>query len=156
MNAITASHIYTGIRTILKDTIHPARLSNIDRAVTEQEATEIGGEQDSQYSSGAEQKRSVSFSRVCEVITQGKEKGEVRHQLFFFFQSRPKDNPPNSDNADVGQAEEKNEQGQEEAGETEGHGGSQISGSQHSIDGREHLNGKDVGLRSKTPAQWPR
>ena len=78
MNAITASRIHTGIWTILKDTIHPARLSNMDRrTVTEQEATEISSEQNSQYSSGAEQKRSVSFLRVCEVITQGKEKDEV-------------------------------------------------------------------------------
>ena len=36
VNAITSSCIHTGIRTILKDTIHPARLSNIGCAVTEQ------------------------------------------------------------------------------------------------------------------------
>ena len=77
VNAITASRIHTGIRTILKDTIHPARLSNIGPLVTEEEATEISGEQDSQYSSGAEQKRSVSFSRVCEVVIQGEEKDKV-------------------------------------------------------------------------------
>ena len=71
------------------------------------------------------------------MITQGKEKDEVRHHLFHFFQNRPKDDPPNRDNADVGQAEEKNEQGQEEAGEREGHGGSQISGGRRGIDGGE-------------------
>ena len=92
--------------------------------VTEQEVTEISKEQDSQSNSGAEQKRLVSFSRVCEVITPGEERDEVRHHLFHFFQNRPKDTPSNRNNADVDQAEEKNEQRQEEAGETEGHGGS--------------------------------
>ena len=77
VNTITASHVHTGIPAILKDTIHPARLSNIGHTVTEQEATEIGSDQDSQYSSRAEQKRSVSFSRVCEVVTQGEEKDKV-------------------------------------------------------------------------------
>ena len=77
VNAVTASCVHTAIPAIHKDTIHPARLSNIGRAVTEQEATEISSEQESQYSSGAEQKRSVSFSIVCEVVTQGEEKDEV-------------------------------------------------------------------------------
>ena len=154
LNAITASCIHTGIRTILKDTIHPARLSNIGCAVTEQEATEISGE-DSQYSFRAEQKRSVSFSRVCQVVTQGEEKDEVQHHLFFFFQNRPKDDPSKRNYSDVGQANEKDEQGQGEVGETEGHGGSQISGSLHGTDWGRHLNGKDDGLRSKTLAQWP-
>ena len=85
MNAITASCVHTGIPAILKDTIHPARLSNIGRAVTEQEATKISKEQNSQSNSGAEQKRSVSFSRVCEVITPGDERDEVRHHLFHFY-----------------------------------------------------------------------
>ena len=61
VNAITSSSIHTGIRSILKDTIHPARLSNIGHAVTEQEATEISEEHGSQSDSRAEQKRSVSF-----------------------------------------------------------------------------------------------
>ena len=134
VNAVTASHVHKGVPAIRKDTIHPARLSNIGCAVTEQEATEISGEQDSQYSFRAEQKRLVSFSRVCQVVTQGEEKDEVQHHLFHFFQNRPKDDPSNRNNADVGQAEEKDEQGQEEVGETEGHGGSRISGSRYGTD----------------------
>ena len=54
VNAITASRIHTGIRTILKDTIHPARLSNIGRAVTEREATETSEKHDSQSGFGVE------------------------------------------------------------------------------------------------------
>ena len=76
---------------------------NALRVHTEQEATEISEEHDSQSASGAEQKRLVSFSRVCEVITPGNERDEVRHHLFHFYQNRPKDAPSNSNNADVDQ-----------------------------------------------------
>ena len=41
VNAITTSHVHTEVPAILKDTIHPARLSNIGSAVTEQEAIKI-------------------------------------------------------------------------------------------------------------------
>ena len=134
MNAITTSRVHTGIPAILKDTIHPARLFNIGHAVREQEAIEISKEQDSQSNSGAEQKRSVSFSRVCEVIIPGDERDEVRHHLFHFFQNRPKDAPSNCNNADVDQVKEKNEQRQEEVGETEGHDWRRAGGSRGGTD----------------------
>ena len=83
VNAVTASRLHTRIPAIRKDNInHPARLSDIGRAVTEQEAMEIEKEHTTQSASGAEQKRSVSFSKVCEVVTFGDESDEVRYHLF--------------------------------------------------------------------------
>ena len=52
-NAVTNSRIHTGILAIWRDTIHTG-LSDIGRAVTEQEATEIS---DCQSGSGTEQKK---------------------------------------------------------------------------------------------------
>ena len=122
-NAVTALCSYTRIPAICKNnTIHPSRLSNIGHAVTEQEAMEIEKEHTTQSTSGAEQKRSMSFSKVCEVITPGDERDKVRYHLFHFYQNRPKDAPPTDNNADVGQDKEKNEQRQKEADETEGRG----------------------------------
>ena len=128
VNTITASCVHTGIPAIRKDTIYPARLSNIGCAVTEQEATEIGEEHSSQSGSGAEQKRSISFLRVCKVITPGDERDEVRHHLFHYYQNRPKDDSPANNNADVDEDKTKNEQGQKEADKTEGHGRRRVSG----------------------------
>ena len=55
-------------------------------AVTEQEAREIEKEHTTQSTSRAEQKRSVSLSKVCEVITCGYERDEVRYHLFHYLQ----------------------------------------------------------------------
>ena len=85
VNDVTASRVHTGIPAIPKDTIHPARLSNIGRTVTEQEAIEIEKEHTTQSASGADQKRSIRFLKVCEVITLGDERDEVRHHLFHYF-----------------------------------------------------------------------
>ena len=87
-------------------------LSNIGCAVTEQETIEINEKQDSQSGSGAEQKRSISFSKVCEVITPGVERDEIRHHLFHFYQNRPKDVPPSSNGTDVEQDKKEDEQRQ--------------------------------------------
>ena len=126
---LTASRLHTGIPSIHKDnTIHSARLSDIGRAVTEQEAMEIEKEHTTQSASGAEQKRSISFSKVCEVITPGDERDEVRHHLFHYYQNRPKDDPPADNNADVDEDKMKNEQGQKEADKTEGRCRRQVSG----------------------------
>ena len=93
VNAVTASRLHTGIPSIRKDnTIHSTRLSDIGRAVTEQEAMEIEKEHTTQSTSGAEQKRLVSFSKVCEVITMGDDRDKVRHYLFHYYQNRLKDN----------------------------------------------------------------
>ena len=148
MNAVTPSRIHTGIPTIRKNSInHPARLSNIGRTITDQEATEIEEEHATQSTSGAEQKRSISFSKVCEVITPGDERDEVRHHLFHYYQNRPKDVPPVDNNADVGHDKAKDEQGQKEADKTEGRGWRRVSECRCSPDWGQHLNGKDGGLR---------
>ena len=111
VNAVTASRLHTGIPAIRKDNIiHPARLSDIGRAVTEQEAMEIEKEHTTQSASGAEQKRSISFSKVCEVIIPGVERDELRHHLFHFYQNRPKDVPPSSNGTDVDQDKKEDEQ----------------------------------------------
>ena len=52
--------------------------------VTEQEARKIEKKHTTQPASGAEQKRSVSFSKVCEVITFGDKNDEVKYHLFHF------------------------------------------------------------------------
>ena len=144
VNAVTASRLHTGIPSIRKDnTIHSARLSDIGRAVTEQEAMEIEKEHTTQSASGAEQKRSVSFSKVCEVVTPGNERDEVRHHLFHYYQNRPKDDSPTDNNADVDEDKTKNEQGQKEVDKTEGRGRHRAGGCQHSPDWGQHLNGKD-------------
>ena len=91
-------------------------------AVTEQEAREIEKEHTTQSTSAAKQKRSISFSKVCEVITLGDERDEVRHHLFHYFQNRPKDLPPTDHHADVDKDKTQNEQGQKEDDKTEGRG----------------------------------
>ena len=57
----------------------------IGSAVTEREARVIEKKHTTQPDSGAEQKRSVSFSKVCEVITFGDESDKVRYHLFHFY-----------------------------------------------------------------------
>ena len=56
----------------------------ISSTVTEQEARKIEKKHTTQPPSRAEQKRSVNFSKVCEVITFGDESDEVRYHLFHF------------------------------------------------------------------------
>ena len=157
VNAVTASRLHTGIPSMRKDnTIHSARLSDIGHAVTEQEAMEIEKEHTNQSTSGAEQKRSVSFSKVCEVIIPGNERDKVRHHLFHYYQNRPKDNSPTDNYAVVDEDKVKNEQGQKEVDKTEGCGWRQAGGSRCSPDGGQHPNGKDGGFRAQSPAQWTR
>ena len=110
VNAVTASCLHTGIPRIHKDnTIHYARLSDIGHALTEQEAMEIEKGLTNQSSSGTEQKRLVSFSKVCEVIIQGSERNEVRHHLFHYYQNRPRAHSPTDNHAYMGKDKVKNE-----------------------------------------------
>ena len=123
VNAVTASRLHTGIPSIRKDnTIHSARLSDIGRAITEQEAMEIEKGLTNQSSSGTEQKRSVSFLKVCEVIIPGSERDEVRHHLFHYYQNRPRDDSPTDNYAVMDKDKAKDEQGQKKVDKTEGCG----------------------------------
>ena len=76
----------------------------------------------SQSSSGAEQKRSITFSKVCEVIIAGSERDELRHHLFHYYQNRPRDNSPTDSYAVMDEDKVKNEKGQKKVDKTEGCG----------------------------------
>ena len=147
MNAVTASRQYTGIPSIRRnDSIHISRLSSIGRAVTEQEAQEIEKEPTAQSTSGAISKKSLRFSKVCEVITLGEKKDEVRLHLFHYFQNRPKNVPPTAHDANVDKDKTEIEQGQTKDSKAENHHWHGACGSRRGPDWGLHLNGKDGGL----------
>ena len=113
VNAVTALCLHIGIPLICKDNnIHSARLSDIGPTITEQKAMEMEKGLTSQSSSRTEQKRSVSFSKVCKVIIPGSERDKVRHHLFHYYQNRPRDDSPTDNYAVMDKDKVKNEQGQ--------------------------------------------
>ena len=93
------------------NSIHAYRLSTVPslgHATTEHGALERekGQEPTIQSTLGANFKKVLRFSRVCEVITFGDRVDKVRLHLFHYFTNRPKEVHPLAEDEDVGRHKE--------------------------------------------------